>query len=126
MEAVEVEEEAEVERGHRASPYSMTPWIGLNQPPRNLGRSVLVASAQSREGRTSVAIALARLAALSGRRTILVDCDLRRPALHSAFGIKVGDIVVSIHCGSRGLGHQIGTEFLRQMVIAAPGHGLEA
>jgi len=43
----------------------------------------------------------------------------------AAFGIKEGDIVVSIHCGSRGLGHQIGTEFLRQMVVAAPSHGLE-
>jgi tRNA-splicing ligase RtcB len=29
-----------------------------------------------------------------------------------------------IHCGSRGLGHQIGTEFLRRMVEQAPAHGL--
>jgi tRNA-splicing ligase RtcB len=40
------------------------------------------------------------------------------------FGISTGDIVLSIHCGSRGLGHQIGTEFLKSMVLAAPGHGL--
>ena len=46
--------------------------------------------------------------------------------LHAAevFGIHGGDIVVSIHCGSRGLGHQIGTEFLKSMVLAAPEHGL--
>ena len=31
----------------------------------------------------------------------------------AAFGLAQGDIVVSIHCGSRGLGHQIGTEFLQ-------------
>jgi tRNA-splicing ligase RtcB len=43
----------------------------------------------------------------------------------AAFGVKPGDVVVSIHCGSRGLGHQIGTEFLRQMVIAAPGYGID-
>ena len=42
-----------------------------------------------------------------------------------AFGLSEGDIVVSIHCGSRGLGHQIGTDYLREMVIAAPGFGLE-
>jgi tRNA-splicing ligase RtcB len=41
------------------------------------------------------------------------------------FGISPGDIVLSIHCGSRGLGHQIGTEFLKSMVLAAPGHGLQ-
>lgn len=35
------------------------------------------------------------------------------------FGLKLGDAVVSIHCGSRGLGHQIGTEFLRDMAVAA-------
>lgn len=42
-----------------------------------------------------------------------------------AFGIREGDIVLSIHCGSRGLGHQIGTEFLRQMAIAATSVGIE-
>jgi len=41
------------------------------------------------------------------------------------FRLRVGEVVVSIHCGSRGLGHQIGTEFLKQMVIAAPGYGIE-
>jgi tRNA-splicing ligase RtcB len=29
-----------------------------------------------------------------------------------AFGIREGQVVVSIHCGSRGLGHQIGTDYL--------------
>jgi tRNA-splicing ligase RtcB len=41
-----------------------------------------------------------------------------------AFGIARGEVVVSIHCGSRGLGHQIGTEFLREMAIEAPRHGI--
>ncbi len=51
--------------------------------------------------------------------------DVFAQEIATAFGIKTGDIMVSIHCGSRGLGHQIGTEFLRQMVLAAPGHGLQ-
>ncbi|MDJ0873142.1 MAG: RtcB family protein [Gammaproteobacteria bacterium] len=46
------------------------------------------------------------------------------PGTARVFGIRVGDVVVSIHCGSRGLGHQIGTEFLKAMVTAAPEHGL--
>ena len=37
---------------------------------------------------------------------------------------EYSDIIVSIHCGSRGLGHQIGTDFLREMAIAAPAHGI--
>jgi len=51
--------------------------------------------------------------------------DVYAPEIAAAFGVKVGDVVVSIHCGSRGLGHQIGTEFLKRMVIAAPGYGIE-
>jgi tRNA-splicing ligase RtcB (3'-phosphate/5'-hydroxy nucleic acid ligase) len=42
----------------------------------------------------------------------------------AAFGLAQGDIVVSIHCGSRGLGHQIGTDFLREMALAAPAYGI--
>ena len=37
----------------------------------------------------------------------------------AVFGLREGDIVVSIHCGSRGLGHQIGTEFLKRMAVSA-------
>lgn len=45
-------------------------------------------------------------------------------AAAEAFGLRQGDIVVMIHCGSRGLGHQIGTDYLRAMVEAAPAYGL--
>ena len=40
------------------------------------------------------------------------------------FGLHPGDVVVMIHCGSRGLGHQIGTEYLKRMAIAAKEHGV--
>lgn len=42
----------------------------------------------------------------------------------TAYGLHAGDVVVMIHCGSRGLGHQIGTDYLRLMVEAAPSYGL--
>ena len=37
----------------------------------------------------------------------------------AAFDLAVDDIVVSIHCGSRGLGHQVGTDYLAAMAAAA-------
>jgi len=43
----------------------------------------------------------------------------------AAYGLRAGDILLSIHCGSRGLGHQIGTEFLKRMAIAGASHGIE-
>jgi tRNA-splicing ligase RtcB len=42
----------------------------------------------------------------------------------SAYSLHQDDIVISIHCGSRGLGHQIGTEFLKKMVISASQYGI--
>jgi tRNA-splicing ligase RtcB len=42
----------------------------------------------------------------------------------TGFGLKQDEVVVTIHCGSRGLGHQIGTEFLREMVTAAAEAGI--
>ena len=41
------------------------------------------------------------------------------------FGLEPDDVVVTIHCGSRGLGHQIGTEFLKEMVLTAESSGIE-
>jgi tRNA-splicing ligase RtcB len=42
-----------------------------------------------------------------------------------AFGLAQDSVVVTIHCGSRGLGHQIGTEFLKEMVVTAKEAGIE-
>ena len=41
------------------------------------------------------------------------------------FELEKGRLVVSVHCGSRGLGHQIGTDYLRKMVLAAASFGIE-
>jgi tRNA-splicing ligase RtcB len=51
--------------------------------------------------------------------------EIYRPEIAAGFGLRVGEIAVSIHCGSRGLGHQIGTDYLQMMVQAAPSHGIE-
>ena len=42
----------------------------------------------------------------------------------AVFGLRKGEIVVSIHCGSRGLGHQIATDYQREMAIAMPQLGI--
>ena len=51
--------------------------------------------------------------------------EIYDPEVAFAFGLREGDAVISIHCGSRGLGHQIGTDFLKRMVIAAKGYGID-
>jgi tRNA-splicing ligase RtcB (3'-phosphate/5'-hydroxy nucleic acid ligase) len=41
------------------------------------------------------------------------------PQAAAAFGLHENQIIISIHCGSRGLGHQIGTDYLVSLAKAA-------
>lgn len=49
--------------------------------------TLLITSANPAEGKSTVAANLAVIIAQGGARTILVDTDLRRPALHQIFGL---------------------------------------
>jgi capsular exopolysaccharide synthesis family protein len=50
-------------------------------------RVVMVTSAENTEGKTTVASQLAASLARSGRRTLLVDADVRNPAIHEVFDL---------------------------------------
>jgi len=59
--------------------------IGAERPIR----TIIVTSAFPGEGKTTASINLAAVTALSlGRRVLLIDCDLRKPKVHSALGIQ--------------------------------------
>jgi capsular exopolysaccharide synthesis family protein len=57
---------------------------------------VLVTSAAAGEGKTTVAVNLATSLAAMGRPTVLVDFDLRRPALHNLFDIDLSPGVAAV------------------------------
>ena len=46
------------------------------------------------------------------------------PDAADAFGLSPGAVLVSIHCGSRGLGHQVATDYGKRMLAQAAKHGL--
>jgi capsular exopolysaccharide synthesis family protein len=52
-------------------------------------RVVMVTSAVGGEGKTTLASHLAGSLARAGRRTVLVDCDLRTPAIHQLFELPL-------------------------------------
>lgn len=51
-------------------------------------RTLVVTSPATGEGKSTTVANLAVTMAQSGRRTILVDCDLRRPSLHTLFNLS--------------------------------------
>jgi capsular exopolysaccharide synthesis family protein len=51
-------------------------WLGSDPP-----KVVLITAARPGEGKTTTALALARSAAMNGERVLLVDCDIRQPAV---------------------------------------------
>jgi capsular exopolysaccharide synthesis family protein len=51
-------------------------------------RVVMITSAQGGEGKTSLACHLALSLARAGRKTLLVDCDLRNPSAHTLFEVS--------------------------------------
>jgi len=76
---------AESYRNVRSSIFFM-PYAG----PRP--KTLLITSAVPNEGKSTVSSNLAITLALSGARTLLIDCDLRRGTIREAFGIssKIG------------------------------------
>lgn len=57
---------------------------GVDKSPK----TILVTSAVSGEGKTSLSLSLTSLAARTGQRAIILDCDLRRASVHKTLGVS--------------------------------------
>ena len=66
-------------------------------------KTILVTSPEAGDGKTTVAANLAVAYAQAGSRVLVVSCDLRRPAIHKAFGVRdrpgLADLLMSTDGG---------------------------
>lgn len=60
----------------------------LKSPNLRTPKSILVTSGMSLEGKTTTSMNTATIFALMGKNVLLIDCDLRRPRLHTYFGFS--------------------------------------
>jgi capsular exopolysaccharide synthesis family protein len=74
---------AEAFRGLRSSLHFM-----YNQESQHGSRTIMVTSTVSGEGKTFTSINLATIFALSGKRTLLVGMDLRKPKIFDDFNVE--------------------------------------
>jgi len=87
------------------------------------GRVVLVTGARAGEGRTCVASNLAAALARAGAEVLLVDADLRHPALSDVFGVDDQPGLTDILAGTASLSDVIAsTQVPRLRLVTAGGH----
>jgi tRNA-splicing ligase RtcB len=51
--------------------------------------------------------------------------EILYPEAAEAYGLRIGQVVVQIHCGSRGLGHQVATDYIQEFQRAAAHFGYD-
>ncbi len=99
--------------------HAITRSIGHTEAERTGGVVIMVTSSIAGEGKTTVSLSLARAYALSGRSTLLVDCDLRKPGLHRQLGLEPSDGLLDYLSSRKHVGD------FKSFVVEDPGSGAQ-
>lgn len=70
-------------------------------PTRKFSSVIVITSSCAGEGKTTLALGMARSAAAAGIRTVVVDADLRRPGVAKALDLRPGAFVDELLTGER-------------------------
>jgi polysaccharide biosynthesis transport protein len=92
--------------------------VGIDlSPTKGASKVVGITSALPNEGKTTIAISLARLIAHSGKRVIIVDCDLRNPSLSTDFAPNAVVGLLEVVAGSTPLEEAVWLDSPTDLVI---------
>lgn len=81
--------------------------VSLELTSKKPAKTILVSSAQAGESKTSMVASLARTYALKESRVIMLDCDLRRPGIHTQLETSVQPGLSDVLTGSCSLSEVI-------------------
>lgn len=88
--------------------------------------SVGITSARPHEGKSTLSISLARAAALSGSRTLLIDGDLRRPSVAGALGVPSRPGLIEVLGGGVAFADALAHDVATGLAVLAAGDIAEA
>lgn len=89
----------------------------VDAPPK----VVVLTSAGHGEGKSTTTANLGVTLAQAGKKTLLLDCDLRKPTLHKLFGTRNSVGLVDILIGERGL-QEVWCEPIPRLKLVPSGH----
>jgi tyrosine-protein kinase Etk/Wzc len=84
-------------------------------------RTILVTSSTPQEGKSTTSVNTAIVFAQSGAKTLLIDCDLRRPIIHSIFGMAKEPGLVNCLVGSVPLDEAIYSTLIPNLDVLSSG-----
>jgi capsular exopolysaccharide synthesis family protein len=86
-----------------------------------VARTIMITSPGASEGKSSTVINLAIALAMDGKRVIIVDCDLRRPSMHSYFGLSREIGLTNVATGHMPLEAAIQPTSIENVSLLSPG-----
>jgi polysaccharide biosynthesis transport protein len=100
--------------------YTRVALISGERPPKVL----LFTSAEAKEGKSTIALSVARQQALSGRRVVLVEVDFIRPCIAGMAGVSLGPGLKELLAGSADVADVIqrDTSAGAHIIVAGGGH----
>lgn len=123
------------QRSDRASPHSQmlagrrslfaenlrTAWFQIDSANPSPTKTMLITSSVSSEGKSTVAVSLACMLALAGRRVVIVDADLRHPNVHRMMQLQKSPGLAELITGEKTLEEVLQVESISGAYVLAAG-----
>lgn len=91
---------AESIRRLRVAIDHLLPRPSVNGKGKKRGRVIMISSALPNEGKSTVALSLARTLAISGASTVILDCDLRKPSIQRQLNVDLSTGLADLLSGA--------------------------